>query len=92
MEFETAVARALLIVRQRQIILSNTAPTYIKTKFETFRIKEFVQAVEKLNVEPFHIEKCFLADLEVVATRVWEAYTVDSDGDFFNVYYCDHWD
>ncbi len=46
-------------------------------------INRFVQAVAELNSEPFNIKKCFLADLAVVATRVWEAYTIDEEGNCF---------
>ncbi len=80
MEAETALRNALLVVNERQKILSDTAPDSILSRNEELRIGEFVHAVEALNVEPVDIKKCFLADLAVVVTRVWEAYTVDGDG------------
>jgi hypothetical protein len=75
-----AVEKALLIVKERRTILSNTAPASILPKLLELRIDKFVKAMEALNVEPYNMVKCFLADLAVVVTRVWEAYTVDDEG------------
>jgi hypothetical protein len=82
-EFECAVGKALLIVRERREILSKTAHDFIQLKLKNLRIDEFVQAVERLNTAPFDSKKVFLADLAIVVTRVWEAYSFDIDGNYY---------
>ncbi len=82
-DFEPVFRNALTAVKERRTLLLNTAPAFILSKFQELRIDEFVQALEEVNIAPFDIKKAFLADLAVVVTRVWEAYTIDGDGKFF---------
>lgn len=49
--------------------------------------------VTKLTEKPFTLEKVFLADLVVAATRVWEAFSKNADGNganiWLSIYPCD---
>ena len=82
-------------MKERRKILSDTAPDLILSRNQILGIDDFVQAVEGLNIAPFDIDKCFLADLAVVVTRVWEAYTVDGEGNccfrVFEITHVDHY-
>ena len=72
-------AVALLIVRDRQKRFYQSVPKHVCQGVSN-RLTEMVSALEKQDTPPYNIEKCFLADIAVMATRVLEAYSRDDSG------------
>ena len=70
------------IVRNRQVQFFQFAPGRIRSEDVRNRIAEMVSALEKQDTPPYRMEKCFLADFAVMATRVLEAYSLDDSGLF----------
>ena len=73
-------AVALLIVRDRQKRFYESVPKHVWSQDISLRIREMVSALEKQDTPPYNMEKCFLADIAVMATRVLEAYCLDDSG------------
>ena len=73
-------ATALLIIRDRLERFLNFAPKHVCCLGISNRILEILSALEKQDQAPYCLEKCFLADLALMATRVLEAYSLDESG------------
>ena len=73
-------ATALVVIRDRQERFLKLAPKHVCSVGISNRILEIVSALEKQDESPDSIEKCFLADLALMATRVLEAYSLDESG------------
>lgn len=71
---------ALSVVSRRRSNLRNSAPDYIQIDWKSLGIDQIVSAMEIQNFPPFTIKKYFISDMAIMASRVWECFSVDPEG------------
>ncbi len=83
MNIQELVATSLLVVcdRRKRFASNQTIPDYIQ-HVGLCVIDKIISALKTQNSSPFTLEKCFLSDLAVTMTNVWEAYSIDESGQF----------
>ena len=71
---------ALSVVRRRREMLRADAPVSILSRWEYFGIDYIVSEIEKQSYAPYSCEKMFITDIATTTTRVWEVFSLNSDG------------
>ncbi len=69
----------VLCDRRERFAGNETIPNNIRS-YGLTSIDSIICAMKNQNSPPFTLEKCFLADLAVMMTRAWEAYSIDESG------------
>ena len=75
-----SVEIALATVTKRRSNLRASAPDYLQRRWEYLGIDQIVSAMEIQNSAPFTIDKYFISDMAIMASRVWECFSVDPEG------------
>ena len=90
MDIQELVATSLLVVcdRRKRFAGNKTIPDNVQYAGLCV-IDKIISALKTQNSPPFTLEKCFLADLAVTMTNVWEAYSIDESGQFNYIRYTD---
>jgi hypothetical protein len=80
-----SVEIALATVTKRRSNLRASAPDYIQSRWEYLGIDQIVSAMEIQNSPPFTIDKYFISDMAIMASRVWECFSMNPEGIFNDV-------
>ena len=84
-DIRKSVEIALATVSIRRSNLRASAPDYIQRRWEYLGIDQIVSAVEIQNSAPFTIDKYFISDMAIMASRVWECFSMDTEGIFNDI-------
>jgi hypothetical protein len=81
LEVRRIFATALLIIRDREKRFLSLVPKHLLANLSiSDHVSDIVSGLEKQDKPPYSFDKCFIADLALMATRILEAYSFDKSG------------